>query len=91
MVNVYIPTPFRGYVGNRTSVEVEASDVAEVLDTLEARFPGFRNLCCDATGAIPRHINIYVNNKEISALDGTADPAQHRRPGRRHPRDGRRR
>jgi len=70
MVNVYIPTPFRGYVGNRTSVEVEASDVAGVLDTLEARFPGFRNLCSDENGAIPRHINIYVNNTEISALDG---------------------
>ena len=70
MVNVYIPTPFRGYVGNRTNVEVDASDVAGVLDGLEARFPGFRNLCSDANGAIPRHINIYVNNTEISALDG---------------------
>ena len=70
MVNVYIPTPFRGYVGNRTSVEVEANDVTEVIDNLEARFPGFRNLCYDSTGAIPRHINIYVNNTEISALDG---------------------
>lgn len=70
MVNVYIPTPFRGYVGNRTSVEVEATDVTEVIDNLELRFPGFRNLCYDSTGAIPRHINIYVNNTEISALDG---------------------
>src|ERR1044071_6452212 len=70
MVNVYIPTPFRGYVGNRTSVEVEGHDVTEVIDNLEARFPGFRNLCYDSTGAIPRHINIYVNNTEISALDG---------------------
>ena len=70
MVNVYIPTPFRGYVGNRTSVEVEAHNVTEVIDNLEARFPGFRNLCYDSTGAIPRHINIYVNNTEISALDG---------------------
>src|SRR3954447_3279933 len=70
MVNVYIPTPFRGYVGNRTSVEVEATDVTEVIDNLELRFPGFRNLCYDSAGAIPRHINIYVNNTEISALDG---------------------
>jgi molybdopterin/thiamine biosynthesis adenylyltransferase/molybdopterin converting factor small subunit len=76
MVNVYIPTPFRGYVGNRTNVEVEARDVAEVIDNLEARFPGFRNLCCDATGAIPRHINIYVNNTEISALDGKETKVQ---------------
>jgi adenylyltransferase/sulfurtransferase len=70
MASVYIPTPFRSYTGNRTNVEVEAADIAELLANLDARFPGFRNLCSDASGAIPAHINIYVNNKEISTLDG---------------------
>lgn len=70
MVNVYIPTPFRSLVGNRTSVEVSARDVAEVIDNLDARFPGFRALCCEPDGSIPAHINIYVNNREISTLDG---------------------
>jgi adenylyltransferase/sulfurtransferase len=72
MVNVYIPTPFRGFVGNRTSVEVDGKDVAEVLANLDAKFPGFRDLCFNAEGVIPRHINIYVNNKEISSLEGPA-------------------
>ena len=72
MVNVYIPTPFRSFVGNRTTVEVEGQNVSEVLAALDARFPGFRNLCSDESGSIPAHINIYVNNKEISALDGPA-------------------
>jgi molybdopterin/thiamine biosynthesis adenylyltransferase/molybdopterin converting factor small subunit len=70
MISVYIPTPFRSFVGNRTNVEVEGSDVAEVIHNLDTRFPGFRNLCYDSKGAIPTHINIYVNNTEISALDG---------------------
>ena len=70
MISVYIPTPFRSFVGNRTSVEVEGSDVAEVISNLDARFPGFRNLCYDSRGAIPTHINIYVNNTEINALEG---------------------
>ena len=70
MISVYIPTPFRSFVGNRTNVEVEGSDVAEVIKNLDARFPGFRNLCYDSRGAIPTHINIYVNNTEISVLDG---------------------
>jgi len=69
-VNVYIPTPFRSFTGNRTNVEVEGANVTEILGNLDARFPGFRNLCYDARGEIPRHINIYVNNREISALDG---------------------
>jgi adenylyltransferase/sulfurtransferase len=70
MISVYIPTPFRSFVGNRTNVVVEGSDVAEVIQNLDARFPGIRNLCYDSKGSIPTHINIYVNNTEISALDG---------------------
>ena len=71
MVSVYIPTPFRGYVGNRSNVEVEGGSVAEVLAALDAKFPGFRHLYSDDKGVIPAHINIYVNNKEISTLEGT--------------------
>jgi molybdopterin/thiamine biosynthesis adenylyltransferase/molybdopterin converting factor small subunit len=71
-VQVYIPTPFRSYTGHRTHVEVEGADVAEVLANLDVRYPGFRNLCFDESGAVPRHINIYVNNREISTLEGTA-------------------
>jgi adenylyltransferase/sulfurtransferase len=70
MVNVYIPTPFRSFVGNRSSVEVEGRNVAEALANLDARFPGFRNLCYNAEGAIPPHINVYVNNQEITSLNG---------------------
>ncbi len=53
MVNVYIPTPFRSFTGNRTNVEVEGSNVAELLANLDAQFPGFRNLCSDDNGADP--------------------------------------
>jgi len=70
MISVYIPTPFRSFVGNRSSIEVEGRNVAEVLANVDARFPGFRDLCYDATGSIPTHINIYVNNQEITALKG---------------------
>jgi adenylyltransferase/sulfurtransferase len=72
MVNVYIPTPFRSFVGNRSHVEAEGSNVAEVLADLDAQFPGFRHLCGESNGVLPAHINIYVNNKEISSLDGSA-------------------
>jgi molybdopterin/thiamine biosynthesis adenylyltransferase/molybdopterin converting factor small subunit len=70
MISVYIPTPFRSFVGNRTTVEAEGNNVAEVLANLDARFPGFRNLCYNGEGAIPAHINIYVNNQEITTLEG---------------------
>ncbi len=73
-VSVYVPTPFRRLTGNRASVEARGRNVAELLEDLEARYPGFRALIFDERNEIPAHINIYVNNREISTLKGTATP-----------------
>jgi adenylyltransferase/sulfurtransferase len=72
-VSVYIPTPFRKFAGNRQHVTAEGNDVGEVLANLDKQFPGFRDLVFGSGGTeVPRHINIYVNKTEISALDGVA-------------------
>ncbi|HEY8491134.1 MAG TPA: MoaD family protein, partial [Dehalococcoidia bacterium] len=75
-VKVYIPTPFRKLTGNRAYVEADGKDVGEVLQDLDRRYPGLRGLIFDERSEIPAHINIYVNNKEISALQGTQTPLQ---------------
>jgi adenylyltransferase/sulfurtransferase len=71
-VSVYVPSPFRRLTGNQSLVEGHGKDVAELLEDLERRFPGFRSLLFDDHNQIPAHINIYVNNREISTLKGTA-------------------
>jgi MoaD family protein len=71
-VEVYIPAPFRRLAGNRTHVEASGENVAELLEDLEARYPGFRDFLFDEQHQVPVHINIYVNSKEISTLEGTA-------------------
>jgi len=75
-INVYIPTPFRRLTGNRTSVEAKGLTVSDVLHDLEARFPGLRAQITDERDEVPAHINIYVNNREISALQGTRTPVR---------------
>src|SRR5262249_1377110 len=74
VVNVYIPTPFRRLTGNRTNVEAQGGTVAEVIAELDARFPGLRAQITDERDEVPAHITIYVNNREISALQGTRTP-----------------
>jgi len=69
-VTVYIPTPFRRMTGNRAAVEIDAGTVAELLDNLDQQFPGVHDLIYNSEHRIPQHINIYVNNQEIGALDG---------------------
>jgi adenylyltransferase/sulfurtransferase len=71
-VSVYIPSPFRWLTQNREHVSVDGANVGEVLDALNSRYPGFDNLVYDSARTIPSHINIYVNNREIHELSGTA-------------------
>lgn len=70
-VSVYIPSPFRRITANRENVEVEGETVGEVLQAVEALYPGFANLVFDEAREIPRHINVYLNNTEIHELEGT--------------------
>ena len=43
MVTVFIPTTLLPLTGKVRSLEVTASTVAEVVDALERRFPGFHD------------------------------------------------
>ena len=72
MISVYIPSPFRRMTANREYVEVEGANVGEVLDAVEAKYPGFGDLVYDRERHVPTHINIYLNNQEIHDLDGIA-------------------
>jgi molybdopterin/thiamine biosynthesis adenylyltransferase/molybdopterin converting factor small subunit len=71
-VSVYVPSPFRRLTGSRSLVEGHGKDVAELIEDLERQFPGFRSLVFNDENQIPAHINIYVNNREISTLAGAA-------------------
>src|SRR5690349_7666796 len=73
-VKVYIPTPFRALTGKQARVEASANTVAGVLGELEARYPGMRERLRDDSGALHGYINVYVNNQEISELQGEGTP-----------------
>ena len=68
-LKVVIPAPLRKYTQGADTVEVEPGTVEEVLDTLNSRFPGFRNSVCDESGSIRRFINIYINGEVVRFLD----------------------
>ncbi len=73
-VKVYIPTPFRRATNNKEKVEVEAADVGQLLDQLEADWSGLRGLVRNERGEIHHHVNIYVNSEGIEALQGLRTP-----------------
>ena len=54
-------------------VMIEAETVADVMNELEARWPGMRERLCDTTPAIRRHINVFVSGKR-ARLDTPLEP-----------------
>ncbi len=79
-VSVRIPTILRTYTGGQSEVSADGDTLAEVLDHLDASFPGIRSRILDEQGAIRRFVNVYVGNDDVRFLDAletkTADGAQ---------------
>ncbi len=47
-------------------LELPAVSVAEVIDALEARWPGMRDRLVDSTPRIRRHINVFVEGRRAN-------------------------
>jgi molybdopterin converting factor small subunit len=47
-------------------LELPASTVGEMIDALDARWPGMRDRLCDSRPAIRRHINIFVEGRRAT-------------------------
>ncbi len=44
-------------------VELQAGSVRELVDALDARWPGMRDRICDSRPAIRRHMNVFVDGR----------------------------
>ena len=70
MPSVRIPTPLRKLTSDLDEVNISASNVADLIDTMESQYPGIKDRLCDESGNVRRFINLYVNNEDIRFLDG---------------------
>jgi molybdopterin synthase sulfur carrier subunit len=70
MATVRIPSPLRRYTNGQSKTKTNGTNVAQVIDNLEAQFPGVKSRLCDESGQIKRYVNVFVNDKEIRTLQG---------------------
>ena len=47
-------------------LELDVGNVDELMNALEARWPGMRDRLCDSTPAIRRHINVFIDGKRAA-------------------------
>ena len=69
---IRIPSPLRRYTNGQSKVTVAGTTVIEVIDNLEADYPGLKSRICDEEGQIKRYVNVFVNEDEIRTLDGAS-------------------
>ena len=67
-VKVMIPTPLRPYAGKQESVDLQAGNVGEALETLTKKFEELRKHLYADDGKLRSFVNIYVNDEDIRYL-----------------------
>jgi molybdopterin converting factor small subunit len=69
-ITVRVPGPLRHYCAGAAELSVPARTVRELLEELARRHPAFSRHVCDETGALRRHLNVFVNASHVRDLDG---------------------
>lgn len=70
MPSVKFPAMMKYYVDNQAEFEMRGETVAELLDNILERHQALRPHLFDASGALRRHFNIFVNGVHLRDLNG---------------------
>jgi molybdopterin synthase sulfur carrier subunit len=76
-VTVNVPAVLRRYCEGRSTLPVEASNIRASLGELRQRHPSLYTCVCDETGAVRRHVNVFVNSahmRDLNGLDTALEP-----------------
>ena len=68
-ITIRVPPALRDTCGS-LEFTLPAADVQGVLAELEQRYPALYTSICDETGAVRRHVNVFVNSARMRDRDG---------------------
>jgi sulfur-carrier protein len=74
MIKVRIPTPLRPLTKGQGEVEINGTNVADMIENLNISHPGLKDRVCDEKGELRRFVNVYVNEEDIRFLKGKETP-----------------
>jgi molybdopterin converting factor small subunit len=77
-VRIHLSAHLREYSGAPAELEVAATSVRAALVELERSHAAVYRSVCDETGALRRHVNLFVNRASVRDLAGLDTPL---RPG----------
>ncbi len=74
MITVHIPGPLRYCCAGASELTLPATSVRAVLEDLKRRHPALHRCICEETGAVRRHINVFVNTQHMRDCNGLDTP-----------------
>jgi len=69
-ITVQVPLPLRAECGGLPEIRLPATTVRAALELLERDHPALYRSVCDETGAVRRHVNLFVNRSNVRDRDG---------------------
>jgi molybdopterin converting factor small subunit len=73
-ITVHIPMPLRGCCAGAAELAIAAVSLRGALEELERHHPALHRSICDETGAMRRHINLFVNSDHMRDRNGLDTP-----------------
>jgi molybdopterin synthase sulfur carrier subunit len=70
-ITIRIPTPLRKLTNEQDVLTAnEAGTLAQLIESLEADYPGLKERLCDESGELRRFVNVYINGEDVRFLSG---------------------
>ena len=69
-ITIQLPAALRGCCDGASELSLSAPSVRAALELLERSHPALYRSICDETGAVRRHVNLFVNTSHVRDLEG---------------------
>ena len=69
-ITVHVPTPLRDCCAGVSELALAATSLRAAIEELERRHPALHRSICDETGAVRRHVNLFVNTCHMRDRNG---------------------
>jgi len=68
MTQVFIPSQLASYTDGATRVQAAGATVGEVLDDLDARYPGLKFRVIDEQDRVRKHMRMFIGRDETRSI-----------------------
>lgn len=69
-IRMHVPAMLRDCCAGASELQLPAPSVRAALTQIEQRYPSLYRSICHETGAVRRHVNLFVNEDHIRDLQG---------------------